>query len=263
VIQSSRLIAAEIRVVARYPATATRGLLSGVNVPYETLNNARALNFDGMTDLNGSHWATSDAAGQIGISVTSRPFSVTSYELSQQFGTNTQTSSGQFLIVAATGWPLSSASPYNFEVSVIGHYETNGGFDFPADDEDEVENNNLAASGISMDQAGQLALQTPPVKTSVSMMESLDAALTNIHRSGSRTGFAGRPSRGFMTQNETVSGGQHFPDSAPSDYFGPIPSVRSSLRPAVLPSSPGFVMVSEEAASKAGLCVRTTGLAPG
>jgi hypothetical protein len=236
-VQSSRLIAMSLRVIVRYPSTSIRGSLYGGLVSGDTYSDWQVSTSMTMQALSSVRYAVSESAGEIGIEVQYRPHDSSDFIFNAQY--DVAAAAGNLvmpcLIIGGVGWPTTTS--WSTEVHVIGHYEVLGGFDSAGSDGDA--SGSLSESGITIDQVGAEGSKIEPVITSISNIEILDAASSNIARARGN----GRRATGFGLGNAVDSDDRpnpRLPSTGGSSFNPPSAVPASSSSP-----SSSFVKVSE------------------
>jgi len=192
--QSARVIAAALRVTARYATTAVRGVMGGLALSSENRTNLEAATFDGVYGNGATRSFYSSAPGEIGGQVGYRPLDPSDFEF---FGSRVNAttpfdaaSSNHQLVVIGTAWPPSTTS---IEIQVIMHLEGVAGLD-TVGEQDSSE----GYPDLTLDSAST-ALQTAgePVVPTLSGIELLDFGLSHAYSRAALNGFGTGRSAGL------------------------------------------------------------------
>lgn len=231
-IQSSRVIAAALRITVHYAATDVPGNLFGLFLPEESMSNIDAQSASSIIGLFAARRAVNTTAGETMIEVQYRPFDPLSFSFRGDGSTTSIQTSAPQMLVGISGYQPGSV----VTAELVVHHETNGGLDGSSDDTTDSATT-LSAAGVTMDMAGSAAAASQPVATNGWAIEALDSALSRI--AGRNNVFSGR------------FGGSR------NGWITPLPPGESSISssspatPATSPASAsGAALVSRAAASR-------------
>jgi len=178
-----------MRVVVRYAATAIRGTVVAGYIADDNRSNLLLVNNVQLQQQFQSRTVPSSVAGELVCEVQYRPIDSTSFEFRSEPVLSTGVTAGisfPQLYCTFAGFP---AGQFSVEVNTIMYLDTLPRLDASGDE--EADNNSLALSGVTMDQAGAAAVRAgQPVLTNISTIEMLDSALSNMSRAmtGGRAG---------------------------------------------------------------------------
>jgi len=183
-VQSGRTVSAGLRVSVRYAATSKRGSLHALMIPDDSTSLIFAKTHDYLTALYQTKECYSDCAGQIGGEVDFRPVDSTDLSFDSLWaGTAvSNTLQGQKLLIIGTGWL--GVAP-TIEYKTIVHGETIASIDMG--DDDGNAQTSLAASGVSYEQAVRSIPPESAIRNSITEIEMINGAMTNVNRSIART----------------------------------------------------------------------------
>lgn len=177
--QTARVVTGGLRVTAKVAANVAMGRLGGFYLADDSDVNVRASTCSVFQNLSTYRDFNPDVAGLNGGQVAYRPKDLASFDFSPEVITGYPVNVAcPHLMVVGTGWPIGTVLEFSVHIS----FETLGGLDLAGDDD-------YSPPSITMDQVSSvMATLPPPVSPSITALESLDSALSNIRRSQSRTG---------------------------------------------------------------------------
>jgi len=227
--QTARVISSGIRCIARVAGTGLMGSMGGIYLPDDNLLNIEGQTYDNICNLSGFREFHVSGAGEKGGQVAYRPIDPTSFVFDSLYansGNVDNTASRPYMVIIGRNFP---ANAHQFDVAVHEALESLGGLDAAGDDDTSLTDLNIDAIGAL------LPVVAPPVTVSLTAVDMLDAAMTNVSRSQARYGGFG-----------SISGSSRLG----SARLAPTPASAASSLPVSQPGltgyPPGYILVRQQ-----------------